>query len=605
MKKIFLILLLLSGPTAKLEAQYQFQNVQYLPHIVAGTLSSSEWDTVIELKCLSSDPCPMTIEFFDSVGAPLVLDTDKGVSNRFDIVVSPGVPGPGSFPIQIRRNQQFVSGWARITSPSTFSGFGKFRQFELGGINPVGVASVFFSASDIVLTFDLKPSNGVALVNPSTADAMVTATALVGGREVVETFQLPKGHHKAMFFREPPFSFGDLTGNVVISSAVPIAGVELGFEGPEFFTLPSLPTIRRLDAKRANIKIGVVYACAEIGLDHPCKKAEDVAQRVDKAFSLFEKTLRNEIALSGAMQNIAELPIDRDENGLPKVLMVKLQKPREWYSEKIRSYNGNDMMDEIRANLDFPPNWKFRIVYYDVWKEDKSKNTLEGIENFASSSGIEGDALLSAFYLQYLTASFFEVGNKEKTEKLPGFGVYSKEELAEYEFGAFSHEIGHMMGLFHAGADPLDGGARPFFGFMTTLGGLSTWGCYSHLNFTQQCVWSPVDVFSLARKPLLNIHKYGWVDVEQKFDFPELAIISKEWIGDKVRAVIKARDIESGINSVFLTSNLSPGTHYWKVLGHTENLEELAIEAKIPIGSTQISIGIMDYHGNITFVQLF
>lgn len=610
MRKFLLILLFLALIAVfcqDVEAQ-QFLNVQYLPHIVAGSLPASEWDTVIEPKCLSSAPCSMTIEFFDSVGIPLLLDTDKGMSNRFDIVVSPAVPGPGSFPIQIRRNQSFVSGWARITSSSTFSGIGKFRQFVPGGAELVGVASVFFSASDLVLTFDLKPSNGVALVNPNTADATVTVTALAGGREITEVFQLPKGHHMANFFKESPFSFGDLTGNVVISSNVPLVGIELGFEGLGFFTLPSLPTIRKLDAKKANIKIGTVYVCVEIDLDRPCQKPEDIALRVGEAFTFLERILRREIGLNGAMQNIPELPIDKDEHGLPKVISVSLKIPRGEYISKDINGRSGIIWREINPHL--PLDWTYQIIWVDDWKvENGGKVTGRGWA-FGGGSNFSGSAWLGAEWIPFLRQSLLGNMNLLGGVPIPEFGGrpfptepspnLTWDWAASNGFELMFHETGHVFELGHSSLDPTTEDSKKLVSIMSGK------VC---LGVNKECILTPIDAHKLARSSIFNIHDYGWVKMDEFGPFFE--IISIERTSEKIRATIRIGDIGSGVHSVWFGSNFEPWTLAWRMLGHDDDLNKYTIEAKMPKNltegrvPTQIFLSVLDYHGNHHGVQLF
>lgn len=614
MRKFLLILLLLVlAAFFCRNAEAQQVMTQYLPHIVAGSLPDSEWDTVIEPKCLSSLPCPMTIEFFNSIGDPLVLDTNQGMSNRFDVVVSPGVPGPGSFVIHVRRGQQLVSGWARVTSTSTFSGIGKFRQFMPGGAEPIGVASVFFSPSDIVLTFDLKPSNGIALINPSTADATVTVTALTGRVEEKRTFTLVKGGHFAAFFREPLFNFGELTGNVVISSNVPIAGIELGFEGLEFFTLPSLPTIRRLDALHANIKIGAVYVYSSDRTPQ-----QDVANRIGEGFAQFEPLMRRELALNGAMQNVPKLPVDRDESGLPKVLVVKLQKPREeYFEERTKKVDFNALWKEIEPLL--PEDWKYQVIYYDLWKV--IGNDIEGVGGENGGGGaFLGNAWISAVRFPFMKTSYFGDKRSYRDTPLPelggqkphwymGFGK-TLEDSAEGAFHLFSHELGHAMGLnLHTSVNYVEANTYPF----KTIMNVSAWeGCFNPFNQKQQCVFSPMEASVLSVTPILNIDDYGWVLADPVFVFFKLTILSKEWNGNRVKVTLRLEHKGDGIHSLWLETGLNPNTHFWKLLGHTDNLENFVIEADIPDwwkilppGSTRISVGVVDYHGKSRLFKIF
>ena len=605
MRKILLVLLvlpLLAVFRGNAEAQAQQEITQFLPHFAAGRTPVSEWNSVVSIHSRTSQENWVKIEFFDSIGQPVVLATDKGTNSKFLLKLSTGETDV-SINLEILRSNAFSVGWERITSTCPVSTYLTFRNFLPGESATIGQASVFASPTDLVLNFPLDFENGVALVNPGTADANVKFVALdKAGNKIKEgAFPEPlkRGYHVARYFSQEPFFLNDV-GEIIISSNIPLSGIALDLDGLTFSTLPSLSPKRRLDNPYENFKINTIYI-------YPSDKEpqRDVAKRVNEAFFQYESMMRRELRLYGTMAHIPELPVERDENGLPTVFSVKLSRPGGTY------VSVEDVGEELRPEFIKKygeKQWKsgprIGILFYDMPSGFKGTGlcySATGPSQYIASVQLSGDIL------PFLNSSYLENKQTFKND-------------AEYAFFVFGHELEHCLGLnFHVGTQYLAPNKFEIKLFQTLLNPTNLYeGCFNPIASGSQCVLSPMEASILPRMPILNLDNYNWTNWDRwspNLWEPYSQIISKELVGNRLKVVLRIsetpeRDIvspnvtQSGIHSIWIESGDWPLVNFWKLLGHDDDLNNIIIDTVVR-NTDHIWVRAVDYHGNTVGVKIF
>ena len=541
---------------------------RYFPHFVAGSLPASDWESKILFVNLSGGPNVVTVEFFDNSGAPISVSTNKGVNNSFTVnLPKPASDSVSSEVLQIFRDSGlFVTGWVKAYSTEPFGADLEFKQFLPGSTQSVGKADVPPSPVENVLTYPLAPENAVALVNPGSQDANVNFTAFdrAGNKIRERSFVLGRGVHKAMFFKEDPFFLNE-QGIVVIASNIPLSSIALEFEGLVFKTIPRIPTPRKLDSRRADIKVGFMYLNSN---DRAPIPKEELQKYLAEAVYFQKFLLDRELPLNGFER--VELPYDLEDNGLPKVVMVQ-GGDRERYSNIKNGWKAVDNLNEDIRDF-IPKDWKFIIEIPDVW------NDFDDIPGSGGGGFFAGEVHVSIQRVRYMDRKLF--GNNSKCPLVPGLTL---SDCANNAFGHFNHETGHgLWGLAHSafGDDSHSDVARQMK-FRSMMGRSAHNGCFNPENSGRnECALMPIEAEGIARAPLSNLYGFGWI--AEDGSEPTVEILEKNFDGKRLRVVFRAEDLGSGVSSIAIyTLFTSPDTQYWRIIDHRDNLEFITIEADL------------------------
>lgn len=586
MRKFMLLIFVLSFAHFGFAQQ---QITKFLPHLVAGSLPASDWESEVFLVNLSGEPNIVTVEFFGHDGSPLIFSTSKGVGSSFKITLTNYA---SSDVLKIFRDiGLLVSGWAKVYATKPFAVDLEFRQFLSGAERPVGKADVLSSPAENVHTYPLSPNNGIALVNPGSQDASVNFTAFNrAGNKIREgNFVFKRGGHAAVFFKEAPF-FLEEDGIIVIASNIPLSSIALNFDGLVFKTIPRIPTPRILDSPHSGIQIGFVYLNSNDR--QPIQKAE--LQKYLAEAVHFQKTLLDkEMPLNG--YDPIKLPYDLEDNGLPKVVMVQGGN-QELYSFKNRSWDAINQL-EIDAKSYIPSHWKYIIYIPDVWKED---DDIPG-------NGGGGVVYVSIQDVRYMDRAF--LGDNTPCARVLG---RTKSHCANSSLGHFNHETGHAFwNLEHSAfSDDSSTFLMDQMRFMSMMGRRGD-GCFNPKQVGKgECALLPVEALSIARGPLSRLNDFAWIP--ERDSWPIVEVISKEMtVGFRLKVVLRAEDAVFGISSVAInTSSASPFIQYWKQIDHRDDLSAFTIETTIKPQKAGNQLGtvyllVKNNQGKATQIQLF
>ncbi len=570
---------------------------QYLPHFVAGSIPASEWVSNISIKNNGKSVAQIDLLAYGQNGQPLYLLTDRGYSNKFSLVIE----GNGSLVLHVLRNQPFVIGWIKTESifPSSFSVYLEYKEFIPATDQVIGKASVFSSEARSVLTFDLKPENGVAIVNTGAEDSFVVFTAYneVGVEVKNGSFLLPRGNQIAAFLNQSPF-FLEGKGKVVFISPISkVSGIALDFDGFTFSTLPSLPTPRRISPNNQweGAKIGFVYWYSDDRNPQP-GVTDRIAEEIEVKQALFDK----ELPLNGFESK--PLPFAKDQNGKPAILVVKGGNREKYiHRDKTDSYERWDS-NLIRADfMPFvPSDWKFLTVFVDLWAIRNGQ-----LEDFPMMGG-GGTAWMTAALLPFMKKSLFGNKNPYRGAPIPEFGNQPMfgdlgttfEDLAEGAFQTVNHEDGHaFFNLDHSQVE------ERFSRYVSMMGAASQNGCFNS-NRSVECVLLPIEAVGIAQSLIMNLDDYGYMVASPA---PKIEVISKELHGSRLKVVFRIVDHEkSGISSVSIQSTyVRPFAQYWREIGHMEDLNNLVIETDIFGTTRDIYLSAINNQGVASAISLF
>jgi len=573
------------------------QNVQqaitrFLPHFAAGSLPASEWETSVNFFNSTAENNSILVELFDSTGNPLVVATSKGVGDKFGIVLGPNA----SDTVTIFRNNGFVSGWAKTTSFTPYGASLSFSQFVGGTL--VGSATVLSSPTVNVLSFPLDRENGVALTNPGSQNANGSFTAFnKAGQKIKEgTFGFVRGGHFASYFREAPFFVED-EGTIVISSNIPISGMGLDFDGLVFKTLPSLPTPRKLDSIRSGVKIGFFYLNSN---DRPPMDKEKIQKGIAEAI-YFQKTLLDKEMVLNGFSPIENIPYDLEENGLPKVVMVQGENREQyWYSTPDKGVDAID--NAIKGRI--PENWGYQVIFVDAFTENQGTVLAGG------GGWFEGRLYLNAREIPLMDRKFF--GDNSPCPHSP---VRTKSDCANNAFTVFNHEAGHAFwALGHSSpADDSNQVVSSQMRFRSMMGPSARDGCFNPEQTGKgECILLPVEAEGIARGSTSRLNDFGWITEDESV--PSVQILSKEFDGSRLKLVFSTDDSESGISSVYVTTNSNPFVQFWRQIDHRDNLSEMTIEATLKasearrglgLGVGYVNLVVLNNQGRYTIVNLY
>lgn len=599
---VFAVVFLLSNPVAKLEAQQVI--TQLLPHFVAGSLPASDWESKILVVNLAGSENAVVVDFFDNAGNPLAVSTNKGTNSSFVVTLpKPEPDSVGSEVLEIFRNTgSFVTGWAKIRSSKPFGADLGFTQFAPGGIDPIGKADVPPSPAENVLTYPLAPNNGVALVNPGSQSANVNFTAFDrAGNKIREgKFSVARGEHKAMFFNQEPF-FLEEKGIIVIASNIPLSGIAMEFDGLVFKTVPRIPTPRRLDSKISASKIGFVYIYDENRQPQP-----DIQKRLAEYVGFQQALLDKEMLLNG--HNRVQLPYDLDQNGLPKVEIINAGS-RDQYFDYTKTGFDRIRWELFQKQIDsrIPSDWAKKVVFVDMWLD----RVVEGQSDDIVVSGGGDGSWLTAIYLPFLKKSYFGDKRRYVGVPIPEFGgkplpqwyggartTETFENLADRAIETVNHENGHSFWyLGHS-----DAGEKGHFLSMVSGRGLAGRGC---VNPTQpiECILLPAEAQMAAIGEISRPNDFGWVQKDSSY--PEIEVLSYQIVGTKLKANFRAKDLESGINSISIQTYTAPWTAYWRAVSHSDDLDNMTIETEIGSQPVHLWIEATNNQGQTESKNLF
>ena len=214
------------------------------------------WKTTLTLLNLSSSPNPVTVNFQDDNGLPLVLPltiTQEGTS-QLDVsgVVTRVVPALGILRIEATGpdSSGTLTGWADVVSYGQFGGFAIFRQRGADGRDSEGTAPLeSASAGGLILPYDNSGgfATGVAIVNTGAERVSLVAVVRDESGIVLGQYGVPmiaRGHTAFVAGERLPASQGR-RGRIEfqISGSGTVTGLGLRFSSSGSFT--SVPVMAR------------------------------------------------------------------------------------------------------------------------------------------------------------------------------------------------------------------------------------------------------------------------------------------------------------------------------------------------------------------------
>ena len=212
----------------------------YFPHLAVG----ASWQTTITYINYSPEEVTCQTDFLSDYGSPLMVSfAGLGmVVSRTDVLPPWGSVHQES---NVDLSALLAPGWAQATCSGPVKASLLFRRRNSEGV-PTAEAGVNAAAVPATrfVTFaeqgEGKFQTGVAYVNPSATEALVTFTARDAAGKILASVvrTLLPGDHGAHGMRSL-FGLTSFTGSIEVTSTVPIVSLSLNFEAdPVFSSLP-------------------------------------------------------------------------------------------------------------------------------------------------------------------------------------------------------------------------------------------------------------------------------------------------------------------------------------------------------------------------------